>query len=295
VRARRVPGLCLLLCWYACVSVISAARPTSIRPQDLLAHLEQVVSWYRHVNSDPSTGNVLIHDSLHQASLKALELAFQFARAEAALIGESATPTPAAQGNLRQVAAQAAARVSSIQSQILQIYTRLHKATERQRQTLLAERNELSAELNLAKEIQTTVQNMVSFTGAIESGGGALETQIAELESSVPEAVAGRNPAPANPPSKESAVESVYAKYRERIERQYGNLEQSVDVPLAEPKPESRLRFIDAGLQFTVRYPVEIQRALEMDDRILRALHDAVSSEPKLNFAPSGAPKLQAA
>jgi hypothetical protein len=93
----------------------------------------------------------------------------------------------------------------------------------------------------------------------------------------------------------DAAVESVYARYREQIEHQYANLEQSVDVPLAEPKPESRLRFTDAGLQFTVRYPVEMQHALEMDDQILRALHDAVASEPKLNFAPSGAPKLQAA
>jgi hypothetical protein len=50
--------------------------PTSIRSQDLLAHLEQVVSWNRHVNSDPSTGNLLIRDSFHQASLKVLELAF---------------------------------------------------------------------------------------------------------------------------------------------------------------------------------------------------------------------------
>jgi hypothetical protein len=32
-----------------------------------------------------------------------------------------------------------------------------------------------------------------------------------------------------------------------------------------------------------------------MDERILRAPHDAIASEPKLNFAPSGAPKLQAA
>jgi small-conductance mechanosensitive channel len=615
VRARRVSVLGLLLCWYSCLSVTSAAPPTSIRSQDPLAHLEQVVSWYRHVNSDSSTGNVLIRDSLHQASLKVLELAFQFARAEAALKTESAAPTPVAQGDLQQAAVQAAARVSFIQSRISQIDTELPTVAQRQRQTLLAERNELNAGLDLAKEIQTTVQNMVTFAGAIESSGSALETQIAELESSVPEAAAGKNLAPATAPSKESAsaaafapesislagltaelfsihagraqlndlrkettalaaavdllkvpmtneasssagrgeqivnqagtqdraqldaaqsqlrtlanrfrqlstaivplgeegiavatvrdyidesisaldqesaragryllvraatlgiaifallvlselwrrgtlryvrdarrrrqflvvrrvvvvlaitialvfgfvsefgslatyaglvtagvavalqipilavvsyffligryglragdrvtisgvtgevmeigivriylmelagtppdlhptgrvvvfsnsvifqpsalykqmpgidyvwhtaaltlapesdfqfsekalgaaVESVYGKYRARIERQYANLEQSVDVPLAEPKPEIRLRFIDAGLQFTVRYPVEIPHALEMDERILRALHDAVASEPKLNFAPSGAPKLQAA
>jgi len=78
-----------------------------------------------------------------------------------------------------------------------------------------------------------------------------------------------------------AAVGSVYCKYLDRVERQYANLELSVDVPLAEHKPESRLRFIDAGLQFTVRYPVEIQHALKMGERILRAVHEAVDGVPK--------------
>jgi hypothetical protein len=42
-----------------------------------------------------------------------------------------------------------------------------------------------------------------------------------------------------------------------------------------------------------VRYPAEIQQAVQMDNEILRALHDAIANEPKLSFAPSGTPKLQ--
>ena len=630
---RWASGVALVFGWYACISITAAAPPDSIRSKDVVAHLEQISSWYRHVTSAPSTTNVLIRDSLYQAALKALEQAFRFARAEATLIGEPAMPARAAQGNLGQASAQAANRVSSIQSRIDQIDTQLPKTPARQRQTLLAERKELNAELELAKEIQNTVQNLVNFTGAIELGSGGLEMQIAELENLVPEVAAQKNPEPANaaspanspsavnpsspanassketaaprvfaaesagvvalavelfsihatrtrledvrretvalaaavdmlqvplmnetkssagrgeqivsqagtqnpaqldaaqgklkalanrfkqlstaivplgeeriavatardyldesvrtldqesartgrylliraatlgvailgllvlselwrraalryvrdarrrrqflvirrvvvagamvialvfafvsefgslatyaglvtagvavalqipilavvsyffligrygvrvgdrvtisgvtgevmeiglvriymmelggaPPdlhptgrvvvfsnsvifqpsalykqmpgvdyvwhtaaltlapetdlkiaekALDAAVESVYSRYREQIEHQYANLEQSVDVPLAEPKPESRLRFTDAGLQFTVRYPVEMQHALEMDDQILRALHDAVASEPKLNFAPAGAPKLQAA
>ena len=72
------------------------------------------------------------------------------------------------------------------------------------------------------------------------------------------------------------------------------SLERSVDVHIAAPKPESRLRFTDAGLQYIVRYPAEIQSAVEMDNEILHALHDAVAAQPKLSFAPSGTPKLQA-
>jgi small-conductance mechanosensitive channel len=91
-----------------------------------------------------------------------------------------------------------------------------------------------------------------------------------------------------------AAVESVYKKYGERLERQYASVEKTVDVTMAAPKPESWLRFTDAGLQYTVRYPAEIQRAVETDNETLRSLHDAVAREPKLNFAPSGTPKLQA-
>jgi len=91
-----------------------------------------------------------------------------------------------------------------------------------------------------------------------------------------------------------AAVESTYKKYSERIERQYASVEKSVDVDMAAPKPKSWLRFADAGLQYTVRYPAEIQQAMEMDNEILRALHDAIAKEPKLNFAPSGTPKVQA-
>jgi small-conductance mechanosensitive channel len=90
-----------------------------------------------------------------------------------------------------------------------------------------------------------------------------------------------------------AAVESAYEKYGERIERQYTSVEKSVDVPMAAPKPESRLRHTDAGLECTVRYPAEIQQAVQMDNEILRALHDAIANEPKLSFAPSGTPKLQ--
>jgi hypothetical protein len=90
-----------------------------------------------------------------------------------------------------------------------------------------------------------------------------------------------------------AAVESAFEKYGERIERQYASVEQSVDVHMAAPKPEIRLRHTDAGLEYTVEYPAEIQQAAEMDNEMLRALHDAITKEPRLNFVSSGTPKVQ--
>jgi small-conductance mechanosensitive channel len=67
-----------------------------------------------------------------------------------------------------------------------------------------------------------------------------------------------------------NAVESLFAEYRENVERQHRTVVSSLDVHTAAPRPESRVRFGDGGLEITIRYPVEIGRAAEIDDRIAR-------------------------
>src|SRR5215218_3763131 len=51
------------------------------------------------------------------------------------------------------------------------------------------------------------------------------------------------------------AVETVYREYRESIEEQHNAASRTLRLPLEKPQPQSRLRFIDAGLEFLVRYP----------------------------------------
>jgi hypothetical protein len=67
-----------------------------------------------------------------------------------------------------------------------------------------------------------------------------------------------------------SAVESVYQGYRETVERQHGAALSSLNLHTAVPRPESRVRFVDSDLEITIRYPAEIGRAAEIDDRITR-------------------------
>ena len=194
-------------------TLAGAAPPDSVRSQDVIAQLEQMISWYRDLNSvEPSDEDVLIRDNLHQISLKALQLAFRFARAESTLIAAAKNPqNPAPSGNLQQAAAKAADRVSAVQSKITEIDSYIQKAPGRRREILSAQRNELNAELDLDKEIQATVQNLVNFTGAIGSGGGALAAQIDELERSVPEA-AGKTSAPVPPSgSSKGAFAAVFS------------------------------------------------------------------------------------
>ncbi len=67
-------------------------------------------------------------------------------------------------------------------------------------------------------------------------------------------------------------VQSVYAEYREVVERQHKNAQSALSLHTGTPHPESRLRFVDSGLEITIRYPVEIHRAAEIEDRITREL-----------------------
>jgi small-conductance mechanosensitive channel len=91
------------------------------------------------------------------------------------------------------------------------------------------------------------------------------------------------------------SVESVYAGYKEEIQRQYESVTSSMQVAIEPPRPQSRLRFVDSGLEFVVRYPVDMRRAAEIDDQITRKLLESIDQEPKLKLVASTTPKIQAA
>ncbi len=91
------------------------------------------------------------------------------------------------------------------------------------------------------------------------------------------------------------AVTSVYDHYRENIERQHGYIERRIEVQLKAPTPESRLQFGDAGLELLVRYPVQIRNESEMDEQITRKVLELIQSEPDVQAAAFGSPKIRAA
>ena len=91
-----------------------------------------------------------------------------------------------------------------------------------------------------------------------------------------------------------AAVESIFAEYRESVERQHRTVQSSLDLHTAAPRPESRVRFAESGLEITIRYPVEISRAAEIDDRITRAVIQQAEQDPKLTIAHGGALKIEA-
>jgi small-conductance mechanosensitive channel len=89
------------------------------------------------------------------------------------------------------------------------------------------------------------------------------------------------------------AVNSVYDGYRKDIERQHTDVERRIDIYMQAPNPEPQLRFTDKGLEFRVRYPVELRKASSIDDEITQRVLDVVNGEQDLKAAVSGPPTIR--
>jgi small-conductance mechanosensitive channel len=90
------------------------------------------------------------------------------------------------------------------------------------------------------------------------------------------------------------AVEKIFVTYKERIEQEHKHMQSLLNVRGASPKPTSRLRLTQTGLEVIIRYPVELDNAAEIDDRITRELLAALEREPRLRLVGSGTPNIQA-
>ncbi len=85
-------------------------------------------------------------------------------------------------------------------------------------------------------------------------------------------------------------VEAVFSEYRESMERQHRQMQRTLTIaPEVVLRPNSRLRFTQSGLEVQIRYPVDLQQAGEIDDRVTRELLKAIEREPGLKLTGPGA------
>jgi hypothetical protein len=90
-------------------------------------------------------------------------------------------------------------------------------------------------------------------------------------------------------------VDEVFSQYRPEIERQHRGIERRMDIQISAPNPQARLQFADTGLELLVRYPVEIRRAPDIDEKVTRKVLDLVETDPNLKTAFSSNPKIRSA
>jgi small-conductance mechanosensitive channel len=89
------------------------------------------------------------------------------------------------------------------------------------------------------------------------------------------------------------AIERVYERYREKIEQQHRQMEQTLNMPIAMPRLRTHVIPRDNGLEVTIRYPVDAEHAADIDDQITRELLAALNRAPEFKLAGSGVPNIK--
>ena len=93
--------------------------------------------------------------------------------------------------------------------------------------------------------------------------------------------------------AKERIAESVdraLEESREGLEAQRLMMERNLTVSPAELRPKIRLHYTGSGIEVTVRFPVELEKASEMDDLLMSELMSAFEREPKLKLVSAEMP-----
>jgi small-conductance mechanosensitive channel len=89
-------------------------------------------------------------------------------------------------------------------------------------------------------------------------------------------------------------VETTFKEYQGEMERQRAHMERVLSSgSVASLKPTGRLRFTGTGLEVSIKFPVSLQNAAEIDDRMTRELLQAINRDPKLQLADSSAPVIR--
>lgn len=93
-----------------------------------------------------------------------------------------------------------------------------------------------------------------------------------------------------------AAVDSAFHDYRGDFEYQRTQIERSLtSVSVHDLKPRTRFRLTQSGLDVTVRFPVELGKGLEVDERVTRELLNAIDQEPRLKVVGSDIPTVRVA
>lgn len=196
-----IGGVILFSGWVVCAQTPAApAAPSNgLVAKDILQYLRGTIDWYRHlrlqeqVAADSSDLNFL--DDNRQLAKQIVQLSFDFAHAEAKLLAKQSVATQtsdqpadlAAYSGLAKAAAAADQEVRDTESELEETKQKLRTAEGAQRQHLQSTADELQSEITLDRARFDTFRSILQFVQAPGSAGASLETQIDELQRSIPE------------------------------------------------------------------------------------------------------------
>ena len=89
-------------------------------------------------------------------------------------------------------------------------------------------------------------------------------------------------------------VNAVYEEHRGEIEQQHRGVEDQMQMTMNQPVVESRIQLTGGAFQLWVRFPVAIQHAAEMDEKLTEALVGLVATDPEVKSGVAAMPVIQA-
>ncbi|MBP1748849.1 MAG: MscS family mechanosensitive ion channel [Deltaproteobacteria bacterium] len=91
-----------------------------------------------------------------------------------------------------------------------------------------------------------------------------------------------------------TAVDTALKDHRDELERQTRHMEQTLNsISSIELRPRTLLHMTASGIEVTVRFPVGLQNAADIDDHVMREIYAAIDREPKLQLIGSGTATLR--
>ena len=91
-----------------------------------------------------------------------------------------------------------------------------------------------------------------------------------------------------------SAVDTGFKDYQQDFERQRRQMEMVLSsVSLGSLEPKVRFRLSPSGLEVVIRFPVELGKGAEIDDRVTRELLREIEKEPKLRLVGAEVPTIR--
>jgi small-conductance mechanosensitive channel len=91
-----------------------------------------------------------------------------------------------------------------------------------------------------------------------------------------------------------AAVSAAFRQYRDDLEHLRTRMERNLEsISIGSLEPRVRFRITHAGIEINIRFPAELRKAGEYNDRITTELLRAVELEPKLKIIQAESPALQ--
>lgn len=175
----------------------TAQPPVQLNAGAILDHLNAVINWYRHMMTmaqfagEPS--DAIYQSNAQSLSAKAVQLAFQSAKAEAALVPavrheEAGNAASLSAQRIAQIRDQINSRIGQLQAQIATLDAQISKSPRGKVQDLLTQKDSLAGELEFDRTRLRVIEQVAKLSEpGGEGNGGSLLTSVGQLERTVPE------------------------------------------------------------------------------------------------------------